>query len=78
MGNLASVAMMTGGWAVETDRDRCMGTGACVFAAPDVFDVDAGGRVVVIGPVVPGDERVRDAVANCPMDALRLIEGDGR
>ena len=44
--------------------------------APDVFDVDATGRVVVIGPVVFGDERVREAVANCPMDALRLIEGE--
>jgi ferredoxin len=51
-----------------------MGTGTCAFTAPDVFDVDAGGRVVVIGTVVTGDERVREAVASCPMEALRLIE----
>ena len=67
---------MGGGWVVEADRERCIGSGSCAFAAPDVFDVDGSGRVVVVGPVTPGDERVRDAVANCPMDALRLIEGD--
>jgi ferredoxin len=36
-----------------------MSTGACAFAAPDVFEVDAEGRVAVIGEVVAGDERVR-------------------
>jgi len=61
---------------VEADRERCMGTGACAFAAPDVFDVDATGRVVVLGPFEPGDERVHDAVAECPVGALRLVEGD--
>jgi ferredoxin len=64
---------VSGGWVVETDRDRCMGTGTCAFTAPDVFDVDDSGRVVVIGTVVAGDERVREAVAGCPMEALKLI-----
>ena len=67
---------MTGAWLVEADRERCMGSGACVFTAPDVFDVDGTGRVVIVGPVATGDERVRDAVEHCPMDALQLIEGD--
>jgi len=53
-----------------------MGTGTCAFTAPDVFDVDASGRVVIIGTVVEGDERIREAVAGCPMDALRLIVSD--
>ena len=66
-----------GGWVVDADRDRCIGSGSCAFAAPDVFDVDAGGRVVVLGPAVAGDERVRDAVESCPVDALQLIE-EGR
>lgn len=67
---------MTGRWRVTADRDRCMGTGACAFTAPDVFEVDGTGRVAVIGEVVAGDERVRDAVDDCPMEALELIEGD--
>lgn len=65
---------MTGAWVVETDRDRCMGSGTCAFTAPDVFDVDLTGRVLVIGTIEAGDQRVRQAVENCPMEALRLIE----
>jgi ferredoxin len=68
--------VVTGRWRVTADRDRCMGTGACAFTAPDVFEVDGTGRVAVIGEVVAGDERVRDAVDDCPMEALELIEGD--
>lgn len=67
---------MMPGVVVETDRDRCIGSGSCAFTAPDVFDVDNGGRVVVVGPVVAGDERVRLAVENCPTNALRLVEED--
>jgi len=59
-------------WRVETDRDRCIGSGTCASTAPDVFDVDDAGRAVVIGPVAAGDERVRDAVRHCPTSALRL------
>ena len=62
-------------WSVEIDRDRCMGSGVCAFTAPDVFDVDATGRAVLVGVVQHGDERVREAVADCPVSALRLIEG---
>jgi ferredoxin len=53
-----------------------MGTGTCAFTAPEVFAVDESGRVVVIGAVVTGDERVREAVAGCPMEALKLTVRD--
>jgi ferredoxin len=58
---------------VEVDPDRCMGTGGCVFIAPDVFDLADDGVATVVGPVDGDDERVRNAVAECPMDALRLL-----
>jgi ferredoxin len=57
---------------VEVDRDRCMGTGACVYTAPDVFDLEDN-IAVVVGDVPDGDDRVQDAVAECPMAALRLV-----
>lgn len=63
-------------WKVTIDRDRCIGSGTCAFAVPDVFDVDESGRAVLVGPVVAGDERVRSAVENCPTDALDLVEED--
>jgi ferredoxin len=67
---------VTSGWVVQADRDVCIGSGACVFAVPDVFDVDDTGGVVLVGPVVTGDERVVEAVAGCPTGALTLIKGD--
>jgi len=60
--------------SVRVDRDRCMGTGACAFAVPEVFAVDDTGRAVVVGLADDGDDRVREAVAECPMDALVLEE----
>jgi ferredoxin len=60
---------------VEVDRERCAGTGGCVFAAPDVFDQDPeDGRVVLLDPA-PGPalaEDVREAADVCPVRAIRL------
>jgi ferredoxin len=50
-----------------------MGTGACVYAAPEVFGL-VDGVAAVIGPV---DESVRDVVAECPTEALRLVPAAG-
>lgn len=70
---------MTGKWRVEVDRDRCLGSGACEYTAPHVFAVGDDGVTAVIGPVTgpdgEPDEKVRDAVAECPVAALRLIGG---
>lgn len=60
-------------WRVEVARDRCMGTGACVFAAPRVFALDGDGVVTVVGEVEDGDQVVVDAVAECPTEALSLV-----
>jgi ferredoxin len=60
-------------WRVEVDRDRCMGTGACVHAKPEVFGLGADGTAEVIGPVDEDDEFLREVVAECPTAALRLV-----
>ncbi|MFI6072058.1 ferredoxin [Actinoplanes sp. NPDC051343] len=60
---------------VEVDRERCAGTGGCVFAAPGVFDQNPeDGRVVVLDPE-PGPalrDEVREAAEVCPVQAIRL------
>jgi ferredoxin len=69
---------VSSGWIVKTDRSRCIGSGSCAFAVPEIFDVDDTGLVVVKGPVNAGDERVREAVENCPVSALALVVEDGQ
>lgn len=64
-----------GAWRAEVDRDRCMGTGGCVYAMPRVFAMGDDGTAKVIGEVDSGDELVRDVVAECPTAALRLVPG---
>jgi ferredoxin len=64
---------MRGTWRVEVDRERCMGTGACVFAAPEVFALDSHGVSTVVGEIDDDDQVIRNAVAECPTAALRLI-----
>jgi len=68
------VTYVTALWKIEVHRDRCIGSGTCAFAVPEVFDVDAEGRAIVIGPVESNLDAVRSAVENCPTDALRLNE----
>lgn len=50
-----------------------MGTGACEYTAPEVFEVGDDSVAKVIGPVDGEDKQVRDAVAECPVAALKLL-----
>lgn len=61
---------------IEVDRERCVGSGACEALAPDVFEVDDEGLLVVHRPEPDADElgNVQDAVQACPTGALSLAE----
>ncbi|WP_091295119.1 ferredoxin [Amycolatopsis sp. cg5] len=59
------------------DRERCVGTGSCVFAEPAVFDQDEDdGRLVVLDENPDEDYRqgVLDAIAVCPVAAIELAK----
>jgi ferredoxin len=60
---------------VTVDRARCTGLGICEAMAPQVFEVDGNGDLVVLTEVVHGDrlDEVRAAVDGCPTEALRLV-----
>jgi ferredoxin len=62
---------------VAVDRDVCIGAGMCVMNAPEVFDQDDEGIVVVLEPQVPTEHAVAAAraVASCPSGALRRVGG---
>jgi len=62
---------------VFVDEDKCCGAGACVLAAPDVFDQrDEDGVVVLLDdtPAAHLHEAVREAAGVCPAMAITLGE----
>ena len=54
------------------DRGACMGSGNCVYWAPEVFDLDDDGVAVVRGDATGHEEQVRSAARNCPTRAIRV------
>ena len=61
---------------VVVDRDLCQNHGQCVFAAPQVFELDDEDELVVLQDEVGEDLRanVEDAADVCPTQAI-TIEG---
>lgn len=58
------------------DREVCAGAGQCVRAAPDLFDQDDDGLVVVLRTDVPPEARERALSATdwCPSGAVAAHE----
>ncbi|MFB6850947.1 ferredoxin [Streptomyces sp. NPDC056341] len=58
---------------IVVDLTRCQGYAQCVFHAPEVFELH-GEEGLLYATAVPDDqvERVRKAVAACPVQAILL------
>jgi ferredoxin len=63
---------------VLADKGKCVGAGTCVSIAPEVFDQDDAGIVVVLMQEVAEDrgKSVQEAVDYCPALALSLSTQD--
>jgi len=62
---------------VIIDTDKCVASGQCVLAAPDVFDQREEDGIVILLAENPPDESaedVREAATLCPARAIRLEE----
>ena len=59
---------------IIVDRSRCTGLGICESLAPDVFEVDDSGNLVLLTEDITDDllQGVEEAIAGCPTEALRL------
>jgi ferredoxin len=57
---------------VVIDHDKCIASGACVLACPEVFDQDEDGMVVVLQEYPPPEchEQVHAAVRACPATVI--------
>ncbi len=62
---------------IIADRDKCVGGGQCVVAAPEVFDQDDDGLVEILlsQPEPSLEESARDAARLCPARAIELVDG---
>jgi len=62
---------------VELDEPKCVASGQCVMASPEVFDQRDDDGVAIVLEERPADELlddVREAVAICPAAAIRLVD----
>jgi ferredoxin len=60
---------------VVVDTDLCEGHALCLAFAPDVFELGEDERAAVLDVALTDDvvERVKEAVARCPVQAIGLL-----
>ena len=64
---------------IEVDFDKCTGLGICESLAPEHFEVNDDGDLVLLRDGVSADDlqSIEEAVAGCPTEALRLLRTEG-
>ena len=64
---------------VKIDRTLCVGFGDCIDVAPEIFEFDDEGIAVFLTDAQDAEqERLTEACESCPVDALELLDRDGR
>lgn len=66
------------GLTILIDPDLCVGFGDCVTASPEAFELDEDGIAVFRAPETVPRERLLEACDACPVDALTVLDEDGR
>jgi ferredoxin len=57
---------------IRIDRDTCMGSGNCLFWAPESFDLGDDGHAVVLDPEATDADRLTVVAEGCPVGAISL------
>jgi ferredoxin len=57
---------------IRVDRNLCMGSGQCVWYAPNTFDQDDETIAIVVNPAGDPAEKIQMAVDSCPTRALSI------
>jgi ferredoxin len=60
------------GLEIDIDRDACMGSGNCVFAAPGVFELDDDSIACVADPNASPIDAIVKAARQCPTRAITV------
>jgi ferredoxin len=61
---------------VEVDWELCESNGVCMGIAPEVFDLGDDDMLTVLQPEVTpqNEEQIRDAIRQCPRQAIFISE----
>ncbi|HKN52820.1 MAG TPA: ferredoxin [Amycolatopsis sp.] len=61
---------------VSADNSKCVVSCMCVYRAPEVFDQDDDGLVLVRDPAPPAHlaDEIRRAAEGCPVGAIQIEE----
>jgi ferredoxin len=62
---------------ITVDRALCIGSGDCVDTAPNVFELDAEDKAVVVDPDGASVDEVIQAAGNCPVSAIFVVGEEG-
>ncbi|MEU8032472.1 ferredoxin [Streptomyces sp. NPDC049099] len=65
------------GWQLHIASDRCIGSGMCAGAAPDLFALDDD-HARPVRERIAEDDRALEAADICPMLAITVRDADGR
>ncbi|MEU0482120.1 ferredoxin [Streptosporangium sp. NPDC006013] len=59
---------------IQIEADKCIASGGCVFACPDLFDQDDDGIVVLLDPNPPESlrEKALAAIDACPAAVITV------
>jgi ferredoxin len=57
---------------IVINRDKCMGSGNCLFWAPQAFDLDDEGISVALDPAEAEESQLVQAREGCPTGAISL------
>ena len=61
---------------IVVDYSKCTGLGMCEAEAPDIFEVQDDGTLVLLDETPSEDQRAaaEAAVESCPTEALSIVE----
>jgi ferredoxin len=62
---------------IVIDRERCVGSGNCLYWAPGTFDLDDDGVSTVVDADGDDEDRIRVAAEGCPTRAISVYSRDG-
>jgi ferredoxin len=64
-------------YKIVIDRIKCQGIGACVAAAPDVFEIDSEGKAVVANSGGQDEDTILAGAEACPLEAISIYDENG-